>query len=147
MSRFLPIATRPVSRVFVHSTATKASMNIGRTEIKRWHKARGFSDVGYHLIIRRDGSTEKGRPVDTVGAHARGHNTGSIGVVLVGGLSDAHGPEANFTRAQLRTLRKVLAEMRETYDGVEVLGHRDVAPTACPSFDVRHWDATGDVVA
>lgn len=144
---YLPIAKRPVRRIFVHSSATKPSMNIGRKEIDRWHRDRGFNQIGYHLVIRRDGTTERGRNVNSVGAHARGNNTGSIGVVMVGGLGNDLRPSANFTRAQFRTLRKVIGQLGTQYPGVEVLGHRDVAPTACPSFDVKAWLDTGEVVA
>lgn len=143
--RFLEPANRHIDRVFIHSSATKAKMDIGRKEIDRWHRERGWSGIGYHLVIRRDGSTEIGRDVDTAGAHARGHNTGSIGVVMVGGLSDDGGPEANFTGAQFKTLRRVVDEMIATYPGVTVMGHRNVAPTACPSFDVLRWLKTGEV--
>ena len=142
---YLPKSTRKIHTAFVHSSATKASMNIGRDEIDRWHRDRGFDQIGYHLVIRRDGSTEIGRHININGAHVRGHNRGSIGIVMVGGLSDAHGPEANFTRAQFRTLAKVLSELVDTYPGLKIKGHRDVAPTACPSFDVQHWLKTGDV--
>lgn len=147
--RYLPVSTRPIDTAFIHSTATKRSMNIGRDEIDRWHRERSppFNEIGYHLVIRRDGSTEQGRSVHKVGAHTRGHNKHSIGIVMVGGLSDAHGPEANFTRAQFRTLKAVIAELKETYPGIAIKGHRDSAPTACPSFDVVHWLETGEVRA
>lgn len=146
---FLRKSKRKITRAFVHSSATKKSMNIGRDEIDRWHRERSppFREIGYHLVIRRDGTTELGRDIDKNGAHARGHNTGSIGIVMVGGLSDAHGPDANFTQAQFRTLTKVLDELEQTYPDIEILGHRDVAPTACPSFDVKYWRKTGEVRA
>lgn len=54
-------------------------------EIRRWHIARGFNDVGYHFVIRRDGEVEMGRTLETIGAHCKGHNTNSIGTCLVGG--------------------------------------------------------------
>lgn len=48
------------------------------------HKARGFADISYHLIIQPDGECVNGRPLNQIGAHVKGHNTGSIGICLVG---------------------------------------------------------------
>jgi N-acetyl-anhydromuramyl-L-alanine amidase AmpD len=59
-------------------------MDIGREEIEAWHLERGFDAVGYHFIIRRDGTIEEGRPLDVMGAHAKGFNAESLGVCLVG---------------------------------------------------------------
>lgn len=142
---YLRKSTRNIDTAFVHSSATKPSMNIGRDEIDEWHRERGFDEIGYQLVIRRDGSTEIGRDVDKNGAHTRGHNRGSIGIVMIGGLSDGGKAEANFTKAQFATLSKVLSELVATYPGLKIKGHRDVGPTACPSFDVQHWLKTGEV--
>lgn len=143
---YLRKSKRKINAVIVHSTATKASMRVTVADIDRWHRERGFSGVGYHLVIYRDGSAHIGRDIDKQGAHAYRHNRGSIGVVMVGGLSDTHGAEANFTRAQFRTLTKVLDEQEGYYPNVEIKGHRDTKATACPSFDVGHWRKTGEVV-
>jgi len=146
--RYLKKTTRRINRAFVHSTATKASRKVTPADIHQWHVIEnGWSAPGYHGLIQRDGTFIPLRPTKREGAHTRGHNTGSLGIVMAGGISDAHSPEANFTRAQLRTLKKVIAEIEADYPGVEILGHRDVAPTACPSFDVKHWHETNEVRA
>ena len=41
--------------LIIHCAATKPSMDIGLTEIRKWHLDRGWRDVGYHYIIRRNG--------------------------------------------------------------------------------------------
>lgn len=133
---------RPINKIIVHCAATKPSMDIGVEEIREWHRERGWGDVGYHYVIRRDGTIEKGRPVEVAGAHARGHNTDSIGICLVGGINEKGDPDANFTYYQYLSLYDLLDEMEEYYgEKVEVLGHRDLpgVSKACPCFDVRSF--------
>ena len=82
-----------VKYIIVHCAATKPSMDIGFEDIDRWHKDRGWSGCGYHIIIRRDGNLEYSRglkPRGTVfrqGAHVKGFNDISIGICLVGGMA------------------------------------------------------------
>lgn len=125
----------------VHCSATPASADIGVAEIRRWHRRRGWLDVGYHFVVRRDGTLETGRPVWAAGAHARGVNRRSIGLCLVGGATASLAPENNFTVSQFDTLARLLRDLRRRYPRAEVLGHRDLprAAKACPSFDVRQW--------
>lgn len=132
--------------IFVHCSATKATQDVGVREIRQWHKEQGWLDVGYHYIIRRDGTIETGRDEGSVGSHARGYNSTSIGVCLVGGI-DANGkPEANFTGAQMVSLSNLLSELKARYPAAAIMAHHDVAPKACPSFNLQHWLKTGELV-
>lgn len=135
---------RQIDTLVVHCAATPPDMDIGVAWIRDIHvKQNRWSDVGYHYVIRRDGTLEVGRPESKAGAHVSGHNARSIGVCLVGGVRRAGKalvPENNFTAPQWATLRRILAELLERYPGARVLGHRDLNPgKACPSFDVREW--------
>lgn len=113
-------------------------MDIGASEIREWHLDRGWSDIGYHYVIRRDGNIDKGRPVDRAGAHARGQNHDSIGICLIGGMNDAKsGPDSNFTMAQYATLARLRVTMEEEYGTLGWHGHREFSPKNCPGFDVR----------
>lgn len=132
--------------IIVHCAATKPDMSIGLREIRQWHKERGFLDVGYHFIIRRDGSVEEGRDVNQVGAHTIGQNETSVGICLVGGVDDQMRPAANFTPQQMATLRNLLKEMQAKYPGAVIKGHRDFAAKACPSFEVKRWLDTNELV-
>ncbi len=129
--------------IVIHCTATPLDMDIGAREIDRWHRARGFFRIGYHFVIRRDGTVEQGREVNTVGAHAKGINDRSVGIALVGGVAkDGKTPENNFTPEQWETLDQLVAEMESLYSKAQVIGHRDVDHKRdCPSFDVRVWQA------
>lgn len=116
-------------------------MDIGAREIDHWHRARGFREIGYHFVIRRDGEVETGRPLGEIGAHARGHNHRSVGVCLVGGRGAGGGAEANFTAAQYDALWRLLGALAPRFPDAEVLGHADLPKVrkACPCFDVRDW--------
>lgn len=132
--------------IFVHCSATKPSQDVGVREIRQWHKEQGWLDVGYHYIIKRDGTVEAGRDEGAVGSHAKGHNHNSIGVCLVGGIDDKGKPEANFTPAQMNTLRSLLVTLLAKYPGAKLMAHHEVAPKACPSFDLRRWWNNNELV-
>lgn len=125
----------------VHCSATPASMNIGRKEIEEWHRAKGWVAIGYHYVIRRDGTVETGRPSDVIGAHVEGHNKNSIGICLVGGVNKAMKPEDNFTASQFAALGGLLHMLKAKYPDAAIQGHRDFPNVhkACPSFDVKAW--------
>lgn len=132
--------------LIVHCAATPPSMNIGLREIRQWHKEKGWLDVGYHFIIKRDGTIEDGRDVGAIGAHCEGKNYTAVGVCLVGGVDAKGQPEANFTPQQMQALKDVLAGLKVEYPQATVHGHREFAAKACPSFDVQRWLKTGELV-
>lgn len=143
-----PAGNRPIARLVVHCSATPPGMNIGVDTIRRWHVKKGWSDVGYHVIVRRDGKPEAGRDVRKAGAHARGFNADSIGLCLIGGIGEDGQPEANFTLDQLDTLRVILEAWKASYPDAEIIGHGDLpgAGKACPCFAVAHWWEAAEVV-
>lgn len=137
----------------VHCSATRASASVCAADIRRWHLARGWVDIGYHYVICRDGTVETGRAESAAGAHVRGFNHASIGICLVGGLDADGKPENNFTDEQFAQLHTLLGELKARYPNAEIRGHRDFSPDlnkdgritanefykACPCFDVREW--------
>lgn len=111
-------------------------------EINRWHMDRGWSGIGYHFIIDRDGKVAAGRPIEKTGAHVRGHNTGTIGISLVGG----HGGLAtdkfqdHFTMQQFAALQALVWDLQERYGrGITVHGHNEYAAKGCPCFKVSDY--------
>ena len=135
---------RQIDLIVLHCSDTVASMDIGADEIRRWHMSdpRTWSDIGYHFVIRRDGTLEQGRPIDIPGAHAYGYNAHSIGVVMVGGKSRGGAADCNFTQAQWAALDDTVRTLRSTYgQTTEVIGHRDLPGVgkACPTFDVNAY--------
>jgi N-acetylmuramoyl-L-alanine amidase len=131
---------RPVSLLIIHCSATPPDMDIGAHEITKWHKDRGWSDIGYHGVIRRDGTYEDGRDINKVGAHVKGYNTGSIGICLVGGVDKNNDAEDNFTDAQYRTLSLVCRGAKAVIKDLTIHGHREFDKgKECPSFSVQKW--------
>lgn len=132
---------RPLTdHIVVHCAATKATMDIGVREIRQWHVQQGWLDVGYHFVIRRNGTVEDGRPHDVVGSHVKNYNSRSIGICLVGGINAKGAPENNFTAAQFESLSLLLRAQKRTYPNTKIVGHRDLdSGKACPSFDVAQW--------
>lgn len=133
---------RAVKYLVVHCAATKADQDIGAAEIKSWHRQRGWMDIGYHWVIRRDGTVEQGRSDTVPGAHARGFNHLSLAFCMVGGVAaDGKTAEDNFTDEQYAALRKLLEHYQELHPAAQILGHRDLPNVnkACPSFDVKGW--------
>lgn len=130
----------------IHAAATSPSMDIGVKEIREWHLARKppFRDIGYHFVIRRNGVLEKGRPLNQMGAHVGGHNTGNIGICMVGGVreSDRKTPEDNFTPEQYQTLYELIYELHLQFPAAIIMGHNgfpEHESRGCPCFDWRKW--------
>jgi hypothetical protein len=145
-----------VELIVVHCSATPPHMDVGWKDIDEWHKRRGFFfGCGYHYVIRRDGTIEHSKRVNTgehyQGAHAHGWNDISIGICLIGGIkrrdrtktngwTDAE-PENNYTPEQMSSLRELLFILRQSFLKALVVGHKDLPDVKkdCPCFDVRAW--------
>ena len=139
---------KKVEYIVVHCSATRPDQDIGAEDITRWHRMKGWLDIGYHYVIRRNGVLEEGRSVNVPGAHARGYNHRSIGVCLVGGLDGNSIPNGSYTAEQWEALEGILFYLTETFPKAKVIGHRDLPNVvkACPCFDVLPWwsDVKGD---
>lgn len=138
---------RPINEIIIHTTATppdwraKSKTSAKVSEVRRWHKERGWSDIGYHHLIDRDGTIAAGRPLERVGAHVKGHNTGTIGVALFGGAGSAATDrfEDNYTPEQDAALRQYIADMQARFGPLKISAHHDYAAKACPGFNVPRW--------
>jgi len=124
---------KEVRYIVVHASDTPADKDIGVEEIRLMHLRRGWFDIGYHYVIRRDGSLENGRPMDRPGAHARGFNHLSLGVCLVG--------QGDFTDKQYATLADLVMGLVDMHADAQVLGYRDLpnVNNSSPGFDVVEW--------
>lgn len=141
---------RKITHLVVHCSATKPSVPVDAKMIDRWHRERGFLKIGYHFVIKRDGTVETGRDLTEPGAHVAGHNATTVGICLAGGLNEKTGKsENNFTDEQFKSLVGVLSQLLDLFPEAEVLGHRDFPGVAkdCPCFDVRKWVSTMPALA
>ncbi len=132
---------RRINFIVIHCSATRADKDFTVDDIRTWHKANGWTDVGYHYVIRLDGAVEPGRPEDKVGAHVAGFNAGSIGICYVGGYDLQGRPADTRTPAQVEAMTRLVVDLLTRYPGAEVLGHRDFPDVnkACPCFDAHAW--------
>lgn len=127
---------RIIDKLIIHCSATFPGQDVGVREIDAWHRARGFNGIGYHYVIRLDGTLENGRRIALAGAHCQGQNARSIGICYVGGLDVKGNPADTRTPGQKKTLRKLI-ERLESYYRCDIYGHRDFARKACPCFDAH----------
>ena len=125
-----------IRKIIIHCSATREGQDISADEIRGWHKAKGWSDIGYHYIISLDGTIAKGREDNIPGAHCRGHNGNSLGICYIGGVErDAKTPKDTRTDEQKESLETLLTVLKIQHPESKVHGHRDFSPKACPSFD------------
>jgi len=149
--------TRTIKRLMVHCSATRPAQDMTAEDIRLMHTGKGWSDIGYHAVIRRDGTIEAGRPLERAGAHVAGHNLDSIGVCMIGGL-DQHGRPSgwHYTPEQWGSLRGLVRYLYLRFDleAREIRGHRSYVWNdldgdgkmeageylkECPCFDVAQW--------
>lgn len=141
--------TRTITEINVHCSATKLNWMVDKSgadkvaEIKRWHVIdNGWSDIGYHYIIDRDGKFYRGRSEVMTGAFEPKVNARAIGICLIGGhgSSATDSFEKNYTPEQDATLRKMIASLKDKHPTIsKVTGHNDYANKACPGFKVSRW--------
>lgn len=130
---------RKITDIIIHCSATPEGRDVSVETLRKWHKAKGWKDVGYHYIIDIRGERHEGRPIEKVGAHTEGHNAHSVGVCYVGGCDTAMKPKDTRTERQKAELLKLIRELLVRYPGARVTGHNEWAAKACPSFDVQRW--------
>lgn len=128
------------TRIVIHHTGNPTDDDLSAEQIHRSHQNMGWAGIGYHFVIRKDGTVELGRPVDCVGAHAEGFNYCSIGIHVCGNFNAAEP-----TEAQLNALPMLIADICEAYGLIAaadiVVGHRDLMATACPGDNLyNHMD-------
>ena len=117
---------RAIKRHIIHCSD---STHGNAAEIRRWHVARGWQDIGYHFVILPDGTVETGRPLIQIGAHCQGHNADSVGTCLIG--------KQSFTQVQFSSLRALHRGLCAALGELTVHGHREFTTgKTCPNFDV-----------
>ena len=119
---------RSIHTIIFHCSASDKREHDDVSVMRRWHKRKGWSDVGYHYFIKKDGTIQKGRPIERTGAHVRGANRHTVGVCF-------HGLN-HFTKAQMKAMHKVI-EIIEDKVGkkLDKKCHNDYTRLkTCPNF-------------
>ena len=130
---------KEVKYLVVHCTATRLSQRVSVEDIDRWHKAQGWSGIGYHWYVDRDGHIFPGRSEREAGAHVKGYNHCSIGICYEGGLDEQGNSADTRTPAQKAALLFIIKYLKQSYPNAIVLGHRDFPGVHkdCPCFDAK----------
>lgn len=139
---------RYITELIIHCSATPEGKDYTVSDIRKWHKSQGWSDIGYHYVIYRDGTIVNGRDVDLVGAHCNkgGHNQHSIGICYIGGIENKknvpmHLQKAKDTRTdeQKVAMLSLLFDLKKMYPKAHIYGHHDFdSGKECPSFDAKY---------
>lgn len=128
---------RNIKKIIIHVSDSEDSLDIGVREIRNWHvNGNGWSDIGYHAVIRRDGTLEQGRKDHIQGAHVAGHNRDSLGICWVG--------RKNMDPRQYETLKAWVRGKMHQYsvDVLDVVGHYELdSNKTCPNIDMDWFRA------
>lgn len=152
-----------IDTLVIHCSASPNGQWVTPEDIDRWHAERGFRrdmsispydaprlrHIGYHYVLLTTGAVTSARPLTETGAHVAGHNARTIGLCMIG--------TDQFTPAQWATLRRHVEIQANRFEGLRVVGHRDLSPDTdgdgqverhewlkiCPGFSVADWLAGG----
>lgn len=113
-------------RIILHHAAGNGSVE----SVHNYHKSLGWSGIGYHYYVRKDGSIYRGRPEEMVGGHTSGYNYCSIGVCAEGNFETE-----SMSDAQREAIRALVLDIRTRYPDTQTIRHKDVAATACPGMN------------
>ena len=122
-------------RIILHHAA---AVTCTPQQVHQWHLANGWSGIGYHFFVRKDGSVYRGRPEDTVGAHAGNNNYDSIGVCFEGSFEREEMPAA-----QKQVGAELVAYLKQEYGISTVQRHSDVNATGCPGGHLHFEELAG----
>lgn len=128
---------RDISKIILHCSATPEGRDVKVDDIRRWHLANGWDDIGYHFCIYADGSIHRGRDLDKSGAHTYGHNRNSIGICYIGGVDKDMNPTDTMTEMQDIAVIELVKSLRLIFGELSLHGHNEFSSKSCPSFDVQ----------
>ncbi|WP_072060658.1 glucosaminidase domain-containing protein [Clostridium sp. K25] len=98
-------------------------------DVDRCHKNDfGWSGIGYHFFVAKDGKIYRGRPEGAIGAHCKGHNTNTLGIGAEGNYMKETMPQA-----QKNAIVNLCKYLCNKYGIADVRGHKEAPyPTNCP---------------
>lgn len=140
----MPLARRSATqRIILHHAA---AVTCTARQIHQWHLANGWAGIGYHFFVRKDGRVYRGRPEDTVGAHAGNNNYDSIGICFEGSFD-----REQMNEVQMKAGAELVAYLKRKYNITAVQRHKDVNATDCPGgsfpFEAIAYDAAASAPA
>jgi len=129
---------RPLDTIIIHCSATPEGRDVSADDIRSWHKARGWRDIGYHFVVNIDGFLQMGRPIEQIGAHAKGYNRKSIGICYIGGTDADLNAKDTLNEKQRETIQALIIDLKRSYPTItKLIGHNEVSAKTCPNFVVN----------
>ena len=126
--------------IVIHCSATRVNQDYPVQQLYHDHvEVNHWRYIGYHFYIRKSGRVEETRPLQRMGAHAKGYNAHSIGICYEGGLDEHGRPADTRTEAQTQAMKRLILQLKQQFPAIKrVVGHRDLpgVQKACPCFDV-----------
>lgn len=130
---------RKINEIILHCTADEYGVNHDIEYYNRIHRERGFRCCGYHYVIDVTGKVLKGRSINEIGAHCRGHNAHSIGIAYIGGLLNGEAKNT-LNYLQIGSLRRLLSALLSLYNlkKEDVHLHNEYSNKKCPCFNKKY---------
>ena len=129
---------RKIDRIILHCSATQEGKDFNAKDIDRWHRERGWSGIGYHYVIKLDGTIEVGRDINKIGSHCKGYNKDSIGICYIGGLDKKGNPKDTRTIQQKASMSLLIERLRKRFPNAKLFGHCDLSNKNCPCIPTLH---------
>jgi N-acetylmuramoyl-L-alanine amidase len=146
-----PQNTRLIDSLIVHCSATPYGAYFDATDIHGWHTSppNEWKAIGYHYVILLDGTIQKGRIDEEVGAHAKDYNDNSLGICLIGGTDDdGVAYDDGYTKEQYRSLLVLLQKLKDTYEDSVIIAHKELKNVnkACPCLSKTNMDLIRNLI-
>lgn len=131
---------RNIKHIVLHCTATDPFASVESIK-SYWRNVLKWRSPGYHYIIKANGDIVQLLDEDKISNGVAGHNSTSVHVSYIGGITKAGQPYDTRTPEQQVSMLKLVLDLQQRYPSADILGHRDFAGVAkaCPSFDVKEW--------
>lgn len=129
---------RKINKIFVHCTASRQTWTVDA--LLREFTAKGWHYPGYHWVVEKDGKRTQLMIEDLPSNGVKGHNSDSINIAYMGGISRTGKPIDNRTPEQKQSLRELLQELRQRYPDAKIMGHRDISPDLNHNGKVDPWE-------
>lgn len=110
------------------------------TSVQRYHQeTKGWADIGYSFAVGRmhPEAVYECRGFGVAGSHTQGHNSTSMGIVVLIGDGEQPNP------IQLATVRQFIDTHSDRWPYRWVRPHSATKPTACPGPDLTAWIEAG----
>jgi|LGVE01.1.fsa_nt_gb hypothetical protein len=130
----LNVSGRHINEIVVHCSASDYAHHDNIESLRSWHLERGWSDIGYHSVLTKDGKKHNGRDESIMGAGVKGNNRNTIHICLTG--------NNHFSAAQFKALRTELKRLCKKYSikyeyNNGISPHNRYANKACPNFNLK----------